>query len=46
MDLVEAGSLADRLAREGPLPWAEVLRIGVALAGALETAHRAGILHL
>ena len=46
MDLVEAGSLADRLRREGPLTWPEVLRIGVALAAALETAHRAGVLHM
>lgn len=46
MDLMTAGSLADRLARDGPLPWAEVLEIGVTVAGALETAHRAGILHL
>ena len=46
MDLVEAGSLADRLHHEGSLDWPEVLRIGVALAAALETAHRAGVLHL
>ena len=46
MDLMDAGSLADRLAGEGALPWPEVLEIGVAVAGALETAHRAGILHL
>src|ERR1700731_3462172 len=29
----------------GPLDWHETLRIGVKLAGALEAAHRAGILH-
>ncbi len=46
MDLMAAGSLADRLAGEGALPWNEVLEIGVAVAGALETAHRTGILHL
>lgn len=46
MDLMSSGSLADRMAREGPLPWKEVLEIGVTVAGALETAHRAGILHL
>ncbi|HWM60073.1 MAG TPA: protein kinase [Pseudonocardia sp.] len=46
MDLMAAGSLADRLAEQGVLPWTEVLDIGVAVAGALETAHRAGILHL
>jgi protein kinase-like protein len=46
MDLMDGGSLADRLQQEGPLAWPEVLEIGVAVAGALETAHRAGILHL
>ncbi|WP_219418908.1 serine/threonine-protein kinase, partial [Pseudonocardia nigra] len=46
MDLMSGGSLADRMRREGPLPWAEVLEVAVTVAGALETAHRAGILHL
>lgn len=40
-----AGSLADRLVEEGPLPVRTVVGVGVALAGALETAHRAGIIH-
>lgn len=40
-----AGSLADRLRSRGPLPWAEVAEIGVKMAGALESAHRAGVLH-
>lgn len=35
------GSLAERAA----MPVAEVVSIGIKLAGALETAHRAGILH-
>jgi eukaryotic-like serine/threonine-protein kinase len=39
------GSLADRLAASGPLPVAEAIAIAVKLAGALETAHRAGVLH-
>lgn len=38
-------SLEAWVRHEGPLPWAEVLRVGVKLAGALETAHRAGTLH-
>ncbi len=46
MDLMTGGSLAERLRRDGPLPWAEVLDRGVSVAGALETAHRAGVLHL
>lgn len=38
-------SLAVRLRREGPIPWPEAMRIGVKLSGALETAHKTGILH-
>lgn len=45
MEFAEGGSLQDRVQREGPLDWREVLRIGVKLAGALHTAHTAGILH-
>jgi serine/threonine protein kinase/N-acetylneuraminic acid mutarotase len=40
-----AGSLAQRLQREGRIAWPEALRIGVKLCGALETAHRTGTLH-
>ncbi|WP_327113194.1 protein kinase [Nocardia sp. NBC_01730] len=39
------GSLEDRLRREGRLPVDDAVGITVKLAGALETAHRAGILH-
>jgi non-specific serine/threonine protein kinase len=39
------GSLDARIRRLGPLPLQEALRLGVKLAGALETAHRLGILH-
>lgn len=39
------GSLDDTLREQGPLTWAETLRIGVRLAGAIESAHRAGVLH-
>lgn len=45
MDLMSGGSLAERVER-APLPWPEVLDVGVLLGGALETAHRRGILHL
>jgi len=37
------GSLADRIGHPMPVP--EVLTLGIKLAGALETAHRADILH-
>ncbi|UAK29905.1 protein kinase [Nocardia asteroides] len=39
------GSLENRIRREGFLPLPDALAITVKLAGALETAHRAGILH-
>jgi serine/threonine-protein kinase PknK len=45
MDLYERGSLRDRLLASGPLPLAEALRVGVKIAGALDAAHREGIVH-
>ncbi|MDP9241137.1 MAG: serine/threonine protein kinase, partial [Actinomycetota bacterium] len=45
MALVEAESLADVLRSRGPLPPARVAQIGLAVLGALETAHAAGIVH-
>ncbi|MFN0089696.1 MAG: serine/threonine-protein kinase, partial [Acidimicrobiales bacterium] len=45
MTHLSRGSLEDRLRRDGPLPWWEAAEIGVKLAGALEAAHRMGVLH-
>jgi tRNA A-37 threonylcarbamoyl transferase component Bud32 len=45
MEFFERGSLRDRLAAEGPLPVAEVLRIGVKICAALAAAHADGLLH-
>jgi TolB-like protein/Flp pilus assembly protein TadD/tRNA A-37 threonylcarbamoyl transferase component Bud32 len=45
MPLVPAGSLRDRLAREGPLPVADALRLGGQLASALTCAHGLGVIH-
>ncbi|MFF2844974.1 serine/threonine-protein kinase [Streptomyces sp. NPDC058001] len=45
MELIEGGSLADRLARSGPVDADEAARIGLALLGALRAAHTAGVLH-
>src|SRR6201998_3737521 len=39
------GSLEQRIRRYGALPLEEALRVGVKMAGALETAHRREILH-
>ncbi len=45
MPFVEGESVRDRLLREKQLPIAESVRIAVAVAGALEHAHRHGIIH-
>jgi hypothetical protein len=39
------GNYRERLDRSGPLPLDELLRVGVRIAGALHTAHQAGVLH-
>jgi eukaryotic-like serine/threonine-protein kinase len=44
MELLDGESLADRLAR-GPLAIEEVLRYGIQIAGALDRAHRQGVVH-
>ena len=45
MEFLDAGALSDRLERDGPVPWAEVVDIGVQVAGALGAAHASGVLH-
>ncbi|GAB3203542.1 protein kinase domain-containing protein [Nocardia tengchongensis] len=45
MPYYSRGSLDARIRGNGPLPLAEVLHLGVKTAGALETAHRMGVLH-
>ncbi|WP_328680001.1 serine/threonine protein kinase [Streptomyces sp. NBC_01261] len=45
MELIDGGSLAERISGHGPVDAAEAARIGIALLGALRTAHAAGVLH-
>lgn len=45
MELLEGGAMEVSLRERGAVPWDEVLALGVSLAGAVETAHRAGVLH-
>jgi eukaryotic-like serine/threonine-protein kinase len=45
LELVEAPTLADLVEAKGPLPPVRVAELGIQLAGALEAAHRAGIVH-
>ena len=45
MSCIEGGSLADRIAREGRLPIGEAERILREVAGALDYAHKRGVIH-
>ena len=45
MELLDARSLADMVIDDGPLSQRQVAKIGIAMLGALEVAHAAGVLH-
>ncbi|MEU6585600.1 protein kinase [Nocardia sp. NPDC046763] len=45
MPFFSRGSLQARLQASGPLPWQEVLSIGIKIAGALAAAHAHGMVH-
>src|SRR2546422_4023612 len=45
MELIQGETLAERLARHGRLPPEEAVQIAIQAAGALEAAHRAGVIH-
>ena len=45
MELVDATSLSELIRSDGPRPIPEVARIGIAVLGALDAAHQAGIVH-
>jgi len=45
MQYVPGPNLGQRLKEDGPLAWEEALRIAGDIAGALDHAHRAGVLH-
>jgi hypothetical protein len=45
MELLQARSLSEIIIQDGPLSGRAVSKIGIALLGALEVAHAAGVLH-
>lgn len=45
MELIDGGSLEDRIAAQGPVNAREAARIGIDLLGALRKAHDSGVLH-
>jgi serine/threonine protein kinase len=45
MEYLEGQTLAERLLAHGPLTAIEIIRIGIQIADALATAHRAGVIH-
>ncbi len=45
MEYVDGETLAERLEREGRIPWREVIEYGVQVCSALKAAHNAGIIH-
>jgi hypothetical protein len=45
MELVNSRSLADQIRSDGPMPQQRIATLALAVLGALEAAHRAGITH-
>ncbi len=45
LELVDGGSLAERLKRDGPLPPREAARLVADLAAAVQSAHEQGVIH-
>src|SRR5438876_10102907 len=45
LEYAEGGALKDRIAREGPLPMDEAIRIAAEVGDALQYAHESGVIH-
>jgi hypothetical protein len=44
-ELVEGPTLAEELERRGRIPWEQALELAEQISGAIEAAHRAGVVH-
>ena len=45
LELIQGPDLSEHLARTGPMPWRQVIEIGIQIADALEVAHQHGLIH-
>jgi len=45
LERIEGPNLGERLAASGPLPWRQVVEIGIQIADALDTVHHKGLIH-
>lgn len=45
LELLEGPDLFEHLVRAGPLPWRQVVDIGIQIAGALDVVHGRGLVH-
>lgn len=45
LELVDGPNLSEQIATAGPMPWRQVVQIGVGLADALDALHRKGLIH-
>ena len=45
LELIDGPNRGERLASAGPLPWRQVIEIGIQIADALDTVHNKGVIH-
>jgi len=45
LELIDGPDLQEHLVQTGPLPWRQVIELGIQVADALEVVHRQGLIH-
>jgi serine/threonine protein kinase len=45
LELIDGPDLREHLVQTGPLPWRQVIELGIQVADALEVVHRQGLIH-